>query len=124
METITYLNLKTDVSPINRLLSLKMENAMNKYGTAKLEGEVEYEAGNKYIQHVTPKSTVKITTSAAGQPETLFLGVVRAANVRKEQEYAVLELTLDATAATLDKEKENKSFQKNPAPMSRLSARH
>ena len=34
METITYLNLKTDVSPINRLLSLKMENAMNKYGTA------------------------------------------------------------------------------------------
>lgn len=52
------------------------------------------------------------------------MGVVRAANVRKEQEYAVLELTLDATAATLDKEKENKSFQKNPAPMSRLSARH
>ncbi len=112
METITYLNLKTDVSPINRLLSLKVENAMNRYGTAKLEGEVEYEAGNKYIQHITPQSTVKITTSAAGQPETLFMGVVRAANVRKEQEYAVLELTLDAVAATLDKEKENKSFQK------------
>lgn len=40
METITYLNLKVGETPITRIIDLHMENGVNQYGRAHVEGEV------------------------------------------------------------------------------------
>lgn len=112
METITYLNLKIEGTPITRVLELNIENGLDMYGKAYIEGETDYEEGNQFIQRVQSQTQVAISTTASGQPQKLFVGVVSSANIRKESEYAVLQLTLDAMAATLDKEKQNASYQK------------
>lgn len=111
METITHLNLKVEGTPINRILKMDIENSINTYGHAYVEGEVELAAGNDFVQRIQPDTTITIKTSAAGQPQELFVGVISGANVRKESEYAVLELKLDSTAAKLNKERKNQSFQ-------------
>lgn len=111
METITHLNLKVEGTPISRILKLDMTNSLNTYGHANIEGEVEYASGNEFVQRIGADTIITIQTSAAGQPQILFTGVVNGANVRKESEYAVLELKLDATAAKLNKERKNQSFQ-------------
>lgn len=112
METITYLNLKVEGAPITRILKLDIENGIDMYGKAYVEGEVNGDEGNRYIQRLQSQTQVTISTTAAGQPQKLFVGVVSNANIRKESEYTVLQLTLSATASTLDKEKQNASYQK------------
>lgn len=112
METITYLNLKVEGTPITKVLKLDIENGVDTYGKAYVEGEVDYTEGNQYIQRAQAQTQVTISTSAVGQPQKLFVGIISSAKVRKENEYAVLQIALDATAATLNKEKQNASFQK------------
>lgn len=112
METITYLNLKVEGTPITRVLTMDIENGIDMYGKAYVEGETSYEEGSRFIQRVQSQTRVTISTTASGQPQKLFVGVVGNANIRKEAEYAVLELTLNAVASTLDKEKQNASYQK------------
>ena len=111
METITYLNLKIEGTPINKVLAVNIENGTDAYGHAYVEGEVDYAEGNRYVQRVQAQTIVTISTTASGQPQKLFLGVVSNASIRKDGEYAVLQLFLDATAAVLDKERGNASFQ-------------
>ena len=87
METITYLNLKVEGAPITRILKLDIENGIDMYGKAYVEGEVNGDEGNRYIQRLQSQTQVTISTTAAGQPQKLFVGVVSNANIRKESEY-------------------------------------
>ncbi len=112
METITYLNLKVGETPITRIIDLHMENGVNQYGRAHVEGEVTFAEGNDFVNRIQPDTMVTISTEAQGQPQILFRGVIANAGVKREADYAVLTLELSAMAAKLDREKEHRSFQK------------
>ena len=49
METITYLNIKVEGVPYTKILSLHIQNAINGYGSAYIEGEIDSEKGNAYV---------------------------------------------------------------------------
>ena len=87
METITYLNIKVEGVPYTKILSLHIQNAINGYGSAYIEGEIDSEKGNAYVQRLTSDTIVKITTTADGQPPILFMGVVAGSSVSQETEY-------------------------------------
>ena len=111
METITYLNIKVEGVPYTKILSLHIQNAINGYGSAYIEGEIDSEKGNAYVQRLTSNTIVKITTTADGQPPILFMGVVAGSSVSQETDYTLLKLQLFATAHKLNYKKKNQSFQ-------------
>lgn len=111
METITYLNIKVEGVPYTKILSLHIQNAINGYGSAYIEGEIDSEKGNAYVQRLTSDTIVKITTTADGQPPILFMGVVAGSSVSWETDYTLLKLQLLATAHKLNYKKKNQSFQ-------------
>lgn len=111
METITYLNIKVEGAPFKKILSLQINNAINGYGSAYIEGEVDYHTGTFYAQRLTSDTIVKITTTAKGQPSILFMGVVSGSAVSQEDDYAILKIGLSATAHKLNLKKKNQSFQ-------------
>lgn len=111
METITYLNIKVEGVPYTKILSLHIQNAINGYGSAYIEGEIDSEKGNAYVQRLTSDTIVKITTTADGQPPILFMGVVAGSSVSQETDYTLLKIQLLATAHKLNYKKKNQSFQ-------------
>lgn len=111
METITYLNIKVEGVPYTKILSLHIQNAINGYGSAYIEGEIDSEKGNAYVQRLTSGTIVKITTTADGQPPILFMGVVAGSSVSRETDYTLLKIQLFATAHKLNYKKKNQSFQ-------------
>lgn len=113
MEAIIYQNLKAEGAPINRILNLEIKNELNAYGSAYIEGEADYEQAQEYIQRVQPGTQITISTTAKGQPPKLFAGVISNISMRKEDEYAVLQIKLEAMASQLNVEKQNRSFQKS-----------
>ena len=111
METITYLNLNVEGTPISKVTALEIEHGVNMYGTAVLTGEVTVAEGEAFTSRANGTTKVCITTTASGQPKVLFNGIVDNVSLRKMAEYAELTIVLKATAALLDKKKKNRSFQ-------------
>ena len=67
METITYLNLKVEGIPITRVLTMDIDNGIDMYGKAYVEGETSYEEGSRFIQRIQSQTRVTISTTASGQ---------------------------------------------------------
>ncbi len=111
MEPITHLNIKVEGVPFTRLLELEIRHSVNEHGTAFLAGEMDTDAANDYIKRVNEQTTVQILTTAQGQPELLFYGVVSNAGIETMNEYAVLKLALTATSVLVDAQKRKKSYQ-------------
>lgn len=111
METITYLNLKVEGTPITKVTHLEIRNAMNKYGSATITGEVSIAEGEAFVSRAEGTTEVKVTTTASGQPPLLFLGVVDSASISKKADYAMLTVNLKATVSKLDIQKNNRSYQ-------------
>lgn len=111
METITYQNLKVEGTPISKVTELEIDNGLNAYGTATVTGEVSIAEGEAFASRADGSTKIQITTTASGQPPVLFIGVVDKASIRKMADYAVLTIGLKATAAVLDMQKNNKSYQ-------------
>lgn len=111
METITFLNLKVEGTPITKITQLTIRNKIHTYGTASVAGETDYDAGSQFVKKAQPGMAITISTTAEGQPKVLFLGVIANAGIRKMGEYALLELSLTATASRLHIRKNNKSYQ-------------
>lgn len=111
METITYQNLKVEGTPIRKVTELVIDHGMNTYGTATVTGEVSIAEGEAFASRADGTTQLKITTTASGQPGTLFVGIVDSASVSKMADYALLTVGLKATAYRLDMQKNNKSFQ-------------
>lgn len=111
METITFLNLKVEGTPITKITRLVIQNRIHTYGKAVVEGETDYEAGSQFVKKAQPGMTITVSTTAAGQPKVLFLGVIANAGIRKMGEYALLELNLTATASRLHIKRNHKSYQ-------------
>lgn len=111
METISYLNLKVDGTPITKLTVLEIMHAVNQHGMVQIEGEASLEDASRFVQRADETTKITITTTAKGQPQVLFCGVVATAGVKKQDAYALLQITLKSTSYLLDTEKQNKSFQ-------------
>ena len=111
METITYLNLKIEGTPISKVTQLEIKNAINTYGSATITGEVSLAEGEAFVSRADGTTEVRITTTASGQPPVLFVGVVDKSSISKMADYAVLTVHLKATASRLDLQKKNKSYQ-------------
>lgn len=111
METISYLNLKVDGTPITKIVSLKIEHMINDHATAEVVGETDLTSASSFVKRADETTKIMITTKAKGQPSILFHGVVASAGVEKQGAYALLHLTLKSTSYLLDIKQQNKSFQ-------------
>lgn len=111
METITYLNLKVEGTPISKVTALEIDHGMNAYGSATVTGEVSIAEGEAFASRADGTTKIRITTTASGQPSILFIGVVNKSSITKMAEYALLTIELKATASRLDIQKRNKSYQ-------------
>lgn len=111
METITYLNLKVEGTPITKVTALEIDHGMNGYASATVTGEVSIAEGEAFSGRTDGTTKIRITTTASGQPPILFIGVVNKSSITKMAEYALLTIELKATASRLDIQKKNKSYQ-------------
>lgn len=111
METITYLNLKVEGTPINKVTALEIDHGMNGYGKATVTGEVSIAEGEAFSGRSNGDTKIQITTTAKGQPPVLFVGLVNKSSIAKMAEYALLTVELKRTASKLDVQKKNKSYQ-------------
>lgn len=111
METITYLNLKVEGTPISKVTALEIDHGMNGYGKATVTGEVSVAEGEAFAGRSSGNTKIRITTTAKGQPPVLFVGLVNKSSIAKMAEYALLTVELKGTASKLDVQKRNKSYQ-------------
>ena len=65
METITYLNIKVEGVPYTKILSLHIQNAINGYGSAYIEGEIDSEKEMHMYRDLLPTRLLK-----SQQPQT------------------------------------------------------
>lgn len=111
METISYLNLSVDGTPITKIVSLSIQHAINQHATAELVGEAPLSAAGDFAKRCDETTKVTITTKASGQPAVIFCGLVASVGVEKQETYGLVKLSLKSTSYLLDTEKKNKSFQ-------------
>lgn len=111
MEPITYLNISIEGVSFNRLLELEIRHSVNEHGMAVITVETDEATANDYLNRADEKSTVMISTSAEGQPEVLFYGVVTNVGMEKLNEYVLLKLVLTSCSILCDTQKKNKSYQ-------------
>ncbi|MBD5465867.1 MAG: hypothetical protein HDR22_08635 [Lachnospiraceae bacterium] len=111
METITYLNLSVDGTPIEKIVSLSIKHSINQHAIAELTGEAPLAAAGDFAKRCDETTKVTITTKASGQPAVIFCGLVANVGVEKQDAYGLLKLSLKSTSYLLDTKKKNKSFQ-------------
>lgn len=111
MEPITYLNIRVEGVPFTKITEIEIQQKIGEHGKATVSGEVEEAAAQDIMNRVDEKLLVKITTTAEGQPGTLFCGVVSGAGIQNMNGYAILSLSLQSTSVLLDVEQKNKSYQ-------------
>lgn len=111
MEPITYLNVNVEGVPLKRLLELEIRHSVNEHGTAVITGEIEADIAKDYLNRVDEKTSIRIVTTAAGQPEVLLYGIVSNAGIETVNEYIILKLSLTSVSILTDTKKKNKSYQ-------------
>ena len=105
MEPITHLNVAIEGVAYNRLLELEIKHSVNEHGMAVITVETDEATANDYLNRADEKAMIKITTSAEGQPEVLFCGVISNAGIEKVNEYVLLKLVLTSTSVISDIQK-------------------
>ena len=111
MDTISHLNLAVNGFPFSRILSLVICHEPNQHARAEIVGEVEASTAQDSLQRVDEKTMVTITTTAKGQPSTLFYGCVLGASLQQDNGYSRVVLKLVSTSRLLDISKQNKTYQ-------------
>ena len=111
MEAITHLNVHVVGVPFQKILGLEIKHFINDHATAVLTAEAEPMLAMSLLNRADEKVSVRIVTTAAGQPDTLFYGVLSNAEVDAQGEYAIVTITLKSFSALVDYKKGNQSFQ-------------
>lgn len=114
-EQIQYSNIKITGIPFLEITTLTIHNAMNEYGNALIIGSLDSESSAKsYADTLTNESMISITTSASGQPQTLFVGKVSSVSANSNH----LSVRLVATASSLDMTPKSHTYQNQSASYS------
>lgn len=111
MDTISHLNLAVNGFPFSRILSLVICHEPNQHARAEIVGEVEASTAQDSLQRVDEKTMVTITTTAKGQPSTLFYGCVLGVSLQQDNDYSRVVLRLSSTSRLIDITKRNKTYQ-------------
>lgn len=111
MDTITHLNLAVNGFPFSKIISLMISHAPNQHARAEIVGEVEAAIAEDSLQRVDEKTMVTITTTAEGQPSTLFYGCVLGASLQQDNAYSRVVLRLSSVSRLLDVTTRNKTYQ-------------
>ena len=111
METISYLNLKVEGTPISKVTKLTIQHGINQHAMAELEGEASLQEASDFAQRCDETTKIVISTSASGQPGIIFCGMVAKVSVEKQDTYGLIKFSLKSTSFVLDVQKKNKSFQ-------------
>jgi len=111
MGTITYQNIQLSGIEYDKLLALSITHSANEHAYAQVVFEIDTKIGNEFVNRVGTEKAVTISTSAQGQHNTLFCGVVSNVAIETTSEYSVIRLTLASTSRKLDAKKNSKTFQ-------------
>lgn len=111
MDTITHLNLAINGFPFSKIISLVISHEPNQHARAEIVGEVEAAAAQDSLKRVDEKTMVTITTTAEGQPSTLFYGCVLGASLQQDNAYSRVVLKLSSVSRLIDVTKRNKTYQ-------------
>lgn len=111
MDTITHLNLAVNGFPFSKIISLTISHEPNRHAQAEIVGEVEDSVAEDSLQRVDERTMVTITTTAEGQPSTLFYGCVLGASLQQDNAYSRVILRLSSVSRLLDVTARNKTYQ-------------
>ena len=111
METISHLNVNIEGIEFAKLIDFEISHKINEHAVAVIKGEVDADKAMKIAQRIDEKIKVKITTTAEGQPNILYVGVVTNVAVENISDYAVLTVYCKSYSYLSDIEKEYKSYQ-------------
>lgn len=110
MEPITFQNLSISGVSYQKLIDVNITQELNKHATAKIICEFDDKEANRLLA-TSDEGVVTITTSAKGQPNTLFYGIKKSVSIVGKNDYKVLQIELISTSYLLDKEKKERTFQ-------------
>ena len=111
METISHLNLSVEGVPFTSIQSLEISHNINEHAIAVISGEIDSDTAQDYLQRTDERMMITIKTTAEGQPDILFWGVVDGIDMQNKSQYALLTVTAKSMSVLTDIEKKNKSFQ-------------
>lgn len=111
MSTITYENLQVAGIPYEKILDLSISHEPNAHGYARIKGLIPYEKAREFAKRADETFAVEIMTTADGQPSRLFYGGIHSIRMMQQQEYAVVEVTVQTTSNRLDTKKNSRTFQ-------------
>lgn len=112
MESITYNNIGIEGVPYSNILELEIEHNINEHAIARIRVEAEVSEIQRFLQRADERLVVSITTTAEGQPEVLFGGVVDVTETQMGSEYGELSIILKSKSVMLDQAKVSRSYQK------------
>lgn len=111
MEAITYENIKISGIKYNKISSLRIYQSVNNHARAEFTCQLPVAEGKSFVDREYGNKVINITTSAEGQPKTLFCGTIASAGISDTGGYGLLEIKLLSTSSKLDLKPESKTFQ-------------
>ena len=111
IEPITHENITVEGFPFHKILNLKIAHTVNEYASCLVVGEMEADTAAEILKRTDETTRVDVVTSAPGQPQKLFSGVVADIYTEAETQYVVLTLKLYDMCSRLDIQKRNRTYQ-------------
>ena len=102
METISYLNIKVEGFPFQKVRSLSIRHVPNEHAMAKVVGEADTQTVQDSLQRLDERSIILITAAAEGQPKKLFCGIIAATSLQQDNAYSLVTLELCSTSRLTD----------------------
>lgn len=111
IEPITHENITVEGFPFHKILNLKIAHTVNEYASCLVVGEMEADTAAEILKRTDETTRVDVVTSAPGQPQKLFCGVVADVYTEAETQYVILTLKLRDMCSRLDIQKRNRTYQ-------------
>lgn len=111
MEVISHLNISVGLFPFSKILNVSISHHPNSFGRCEIVGEMDPTVAEEVSNRIDETSQTEVVTSAKGQPERLFCGIVGEFLVSYQNEYASVRVVLLDTCACLDRVTHQRSYQ-------------
>lgn len=111
MSTIHYENIFIDGIPFSKLHTLEISHKVNDHGRADITGFIKTEDADFFVERADDTFLVTIRSTAENQIEDLFVGIVSSLDLKKENDYSKLSVSLVSISSRIDIKRNNASFQ-------------
>ena len=120
MIPISFDNLTVQGVPYKKILSIFITHSPNNHGWAKIVGQIDTDKAEDFLHRIDETFGVEITTSAEGQPQHLFYGILSNTTLEKQAEFAILTIELKTSSCLLDSKKTKRTFQNTTKTYSQI----